>query len=346
MYSMCAHSCKGQTPGLKADEEILQDRFPPTCGEAVAAYMWSRIDIRIWLTASRKLPSPTQCVHAPRTSVSLITTRSIAAVPVLSSSKGRRANCPGEHVLGSARSKSPTDRKAARGVTFLRFEPKADSRFENRTSETKSAWARKAPATTNITTTHTTQRITRNPHNKMLSPKKILAKISNAAKAAVRKIKIAVPRVSTQAATAIPTQAAAAPAGAPPIYGVLFHSYEDDVDPLPAYVRDADEDDNNYLPAYDSVAHVPTPTRPACNIWAARNPGRPIDGVAAHLRHILDQQVQRYRPEVIRCDAPKGASGCEPTAEVAAAETTTDEVSVCSPSILHLGAAAQNPSCI
>ncbi|KAJ6501542.1 hypothetical protein C8R47DRAFT_1211117 [Mycena vitilis] len=103
----------------------------------------------------------------------------------------------------------------------------------------------------------------------MLSPKQILTKISNAAKAAVRKIKTAVPRVSAQAATAIPTQAAAAPAGAPPIYGLLFHSYEDgedlttvsaglalinaaiDVDPLPAYVRDAHEDTNNYLPGYE-----------------------------------------------------------------------------------------------
>ncbi|KAJ6512263.1 hypothetical protein C8R47DRAFT_1064860 [Mycena vitilis] len=88
----------------------------------------------------------------------------------------------------------------------------------------------------------------------MMSPKKLIAKLKSAAKAAVRKMKktkAVVPAVSTQAAAAVPTQAAAAPAGAPPIYGVLFHSYEDDVDPLPVYVRDAAEDANNYLPSYD-----------------------------------------------------------------------------------------------
>ncbi|KAJ6508049.1 hypothetical protein C8R47DRAFT_1066013 [Mycena vitilis] len=73
----------------------------------------------------------------------------------------------------------------------------------------------------------------------MFNAKKILAKISSAAKAVIKKIKVLVPRVSTQAAAA------------PPIYGVLFHSQEDDVDPLPVYVRDAHEDTHNHVPAYD-----------------------------------------------------------------------------------------------
>ncbi|KAJ7623946.1 hypothetical protein DFH06DRAFT_1340269 [Mycena polygramma] len=98
----------------------------------------------------------------------------------------------------------------------------------------------------------------RNPQESMFSPKKVIAKINSAAKAAMKKLKSVVPRPSTQAPATSSDQAAPAAAGAAPLYEVLYHTYKDDVDPLPIYVRDAAKDVNNYqeVPPYNSRRHA------------------------------------------------------------------------------------------
>ncbi|KAJ7629959.1 hypothetical protein DFH06DRAFT_1337883 [Mycena polygramma] len=94
----------------------------------------------------------------------------------------------------------------------------------------------------------------------IFSPKKIIAKISGAAKAAVKKWRTVVSRASTQAAVTSSTpaaatsstQASASLAGILLPYEDFYEPYEDDVDPLPLYVYAAQDDFNNYLdvPAY------------------------------------------------------------------------------------------------
>ncbi|KAJ7656933.1 hypothetical protein DFH06DRAFT_1328471 [Mycena polygramma] len=87
----------------------------------------------------------------------------------------------------------------------------------------------------------------------MINAKKILARINNAAKAVVKRLKGVVPRPPTQATATNSNQAASPATGAPPAYEAFCQRYENDVDPLPLYVCIAQEDVNNYLevPAYD-----------------------------------------------------------------------------------------------
>ncbi|KAJ6457851.1 hypothetical protein C8R47DRAFT_1203339 [Mycena vitilis] len=73
-----------------------------------------------------------------------------------------------------------------------------------------------------------------------------ISKLSAMAKSAVKKVRKTVTRGSTQTAFATFTQVSVAGSGGPPMYREIYHTYSDDVDPLPPYVEVAHEDVNDF----------------------------------------------------------------------------------------------------
>ncbi|KAJ6465653.1 hypothetical protein C8R47DRAFT_1079258 [Mycena vitilis] len=95
-----------------------------------------------------------------------------------------------------------------------------------------------------------------------------ISKLSAVAKSAVKKVKKTVTRGSTQTAFATFTQVSVAGSGGPPMYREIYHTYSDDVDPLPPYVELAHEDVNDFTetPAMVPAAQARNADRPTATL--------------------------------------------------------------------------------